>query len=59
MRKMKKAEMHFLIVVTGYRTTDHNCNENIREYLGIRGIKKTIIKYQKKWLEHLARIPEK
>jgi hypothetical protein len=55
MRKME-AEMHFLIVVIGYITTDYKCNENIREYLGIIGIKKIIINHQKKWLEHSTRI---
>jgi hypothetical protein len=50
--------MEAVIVVIGYITTDYKCNENIRKYLGIIGIKKIIINHQKKWLEHLTRISE-
>jgi hypothetical protein len=32
---MKSAEIRFLRAVAGYRMTDHKCNENIREELGI------------------------
>jgi hypothetical protein len=53
-----EAETHFLIVVIRYITTDYKQNKNIREYVGITDIKEIIINYQKKWLEHLARMPE-
>jgi hypothetical protein len=53
-----EAETHFLIVVIRYITTDYKHNENIREHVGIMGIRKITINYQKKWLQHLVRMPE-
>ncbi|KAJ4441949.1 hypothetical protein ANN_11813, partial [Periplaneta americana] len=56
--KIEVSEMRFLRSVAGYRRTDRQYNETIRDELNIFNLNNKIKEYQEKYYEHVQRMPE-
>jgi hypothetical protein len=57
MRRIKAAEMKYMIRTAGYTWTDYRTNTQIAKELKIIPILDKLLEYKRKWIQHVNRMP--